>query len=133
MIRRPPRSTLFPYTTLFRSHVVQAGGVLVQDAPRLGDVEPILGPLVPGQVEHPVEIVANPADLRVLLASALQPAELALDLGAHGVRHAGFLDSPAVLGDDVAAFLAELLLDGLQLLPEQELTLALLHPLLDLV
>src|SRR3712207_7702823 len=25
MIRRPPRSTLFPYTTLFRS-VVQAGG-----------------------------------------------------------------------------------------------------------
>src|SRR5260370_23406657 len=25
MIRRPPRSTLFPYTTLFRSH--EAGGV----------------------------------------------------------------------------------------------------------
>src|SRR3989442_9772208 len=24
MIRRPPRSTLFPYTTLFRSHVVAA-------------------------------------------------------------------------------------------------------------
>src|SRR5438552_13167016 len=24
MIRRPPRSTLFPYTTLFRSHVPQA-------------------------------------------------------------------------------------------------------------
>src|SRR2546427_1890402 len=24
MIRRPPRSTLFPYTTLFRSHVRQA-------------------------------------------------------------------------------------------------------------
>src|SRR5260370_32824046 len=24
MIRRPPRSTLFPYTTLFRSHVVFA-------------------------------------------------------------------------------------------------------------
>src|SRR2546430_4420356 len=23
MIRRPPRSTLFPYTTLFRSHVTQ--------------------------------------------------------------------------------------------------------------
>src|SRR2546422_6942771 len=27
MIRRPPRSTLFPYTTLFRSHVVRAGVV----------------------------------------------------------------------------------------------------------
>src|SRR3712207_9380987 len=25
MIRRPPRSTLFPYTTLFRSHPVQHG------------------------------------------------------------------------------------------------------------
>src|SRR3712207_6983122 len=26
MIRRPPRSTLFPYTTLFRSRVVEPGG-----------------------------------------------------------------------------------------------------------
>src|SRR5256885_9494897 len=26
MIRRPPRSTLFPYTTLFRSHDVGSGG-----------------------------------------------------------------------------------------------------------
>src|SRR5258706_3705145 len=25
MIRRPPRSTLFPYTTLFRSHGAEAG------------------------------------------------------------------------------------------------------------
>src|SRR5687768_17895959 len=30
MIRRPPRSTLFPYTTLFRSH---GGGRLEQAAP----------------------------------------------------------------------------------------------------
>src|SRR2546430_10953162 len=27
MIRRPPRSTLFPYTTLFRSHLLARGGV----------------------------------------------------------------------------------------------------------
>src|SRR3989442_11120429 len=27
MIRRPPRSTLFPYTTLFRSHAVALGPV----------------------------------------------------------------------------------------------------------
>src|SRR5258708_31265396 len=26
MIRRPPRSTLFPYTTLFRSHKTEDGG-----------------------------------------------------------------------------------------------------------
>src|SRR2546427_1141565 len=31
MIRRPPRSTLFPYTTLFRS--VQASGTIVADLP----------------------------------------------------------------------------------------------------
>src|SRR3712207_7454796 len=35
MIRRPPRSTLFPYTTLFRSHVAAdrrpAGGVRGDD------------------------------------------------------------------------------------------------------
>src|SRR5437660_8155281 len=35
MIRRPPRSTLFPYTTLFRSH--DLGSVLGQD---LGDRAP---------------------------------------------------------------------------------------------
>src|SRR3712207_8274775 len=30
MIRRPPRSTLFPYTTLFRSHLVErVGGLLL--------------------------------------------------------------------------------------------------------
>src|SRR2546430_13753449 len=28
MIRRPPRSTLFPYTTLFRSHKVRASFML---------------------------------------------------------------------------------------------------------
>src|SRR3712207_7346484 len=30
MIRRPPRSTLFPYTTLFRSRARRAGGVRLQ-------------------------------------------------------------------------------------------------------
>src|SRR2546426_5893648 len=36
MIRRPPRSTLFPYTTLFRSALLRRGqGVLRQVAPEL--------------------------------------------------------------------------------------------------
>src|SRR5256885_9973304 len=35
MIRRPPRSTLFPYTTLFRS-VSQLAGSLVRQYPRSG-------------------------------------------------------------------------------------------------
>src|SRR3989454_9471084 len=37
MIRRPPRSTLFPYTTLFRSHEVAE----IQEAYRL--LTPLLG------------------------------------------------------------------------------------------
>src|SRR2546425_9712734 len=32
MIRRPPRSTLFPYTTLFRSPVYIEDGVTIHDA-----------------------------------------------------------------------------------------------------
>src|SRR2546423_12762509 len=31
MIRRPPRSTLFPYTTLFRSQETFAGSILIAD------------------------------------------------------------------------------------------------------
>src|SRR3712207_8115872 len=40
MIRRPPRSTLFPYTTLFRSRVLGGGGRLETGflAARLGRV-----------------------------------------------------------------------------------------------
>src|SRR5256885_9405121 len=53
MIRRPPRSTLFPYTTLFRSRRVGARrlrepaarrGVVEQRAERLGQVVRVVGP-----------------------------------------------------------------------------------------
>src|SRR3712207_8279740 len=54
MIRRPPRSTLFPYTTLFRSLVVLgilvvAGGVAVGVWRRRVAAEPTAG-LVPAAV-----------------------------------------------------------------------------------
>src|SRR3712207_8535816 len=55
MIRRPPRSTLFPYTTLFRSPAVRH---LLERLVRLGlpDLEP--GPR--GQVgDHPAELRAG--------------------------------------------------------------------------
>src|SRR2546430_12580180 len=35
MIRRPPRSTLFPYTTLFRSHTREPGGGAVRAVQRV--------------------------------------------------------------------------------------------------
>src|SRR3712207_7365546 len=56
MIRRPPRSTLFPYTTLFRSEVVeqrQRPGRRAGDQ-RHGVLHQILLPGVVQQVEHPV-------------------------------------------------------------------------------
>src|SRR3712207_7629831 len=39
MIRRPPRSTLFPYTTLFRSPRI---GAVVVKAPAAGDASAVL-------------------------------------------------------------------------------------------
>src|SRR2546425_9358479 len=73
MIRRPPRSTLFPYTTLFRSrdlHVKRAapwrpqrGGEVhgearaVERELRLGEVDPVLvGDLFPRSEEHTSEL-----------------------------------------------------------------------------
>src|SRR3712207_8984203 len=53
MIRRPPRSTLFPYTTLFRSVVlgrletVCREGVVDED-PAVGDLLGRVGPVVDG-------------------------------------------------------------------------------------
>src|SRR3712207_8615713 len=46
MIRRPPRSTLFPYTTLFRS-VQGSGGndVIIADATRIADIVGVQGGL----------------------------------------------------------------------------------------
>src|SRR2546426_6955617 len=51
MIRRPPRSTLFPYTTLFRSHDPEADA----DAVELGACRRHSGrPLGEGLRQHPV-------------------------------------------------------------------------------
>src|SRR3712207_8186107 len=38
MIRRPPRSTLFPYTTLFRSHRTPVVGVHQREAPQVASL-----------------------------------------------------------------------------------------------
>src|SRR3712207_7022214 len=62
MIRRPPRSTLFPYTTLFRSDHV--GEHLRDRQPLRG--EPVLAGLDAGQVEE-------------VLDQTLQPLRVALD------------------------------------------------------
>src|SRR3989442_5827987 len=78
MIRRPPRSTLFPYTTLFRSeHVVpplvpghRAAGVRLLQPLREVVVEPGVGAAVPGRVDR----------FRVPLQHALRVGEAAVVL-----------------------------------------------------
>src|SRR5260370_23423434 len=66
MIRRPPRSTLFPYTTLFRSHVPERLHRLAADllrGERVG-VEEVLEEL--GEERRPVgdERLADPLEDR---------------------------------------------------------------------
>src|SRR3712207_7644706 len=55
MIRRPPRSTLFPYTTLFRSHAVLEEDLQVAAQPvdrgELPQLHPLLGFHVPARAE----------------------------------------------------------------------------------
>src|SRR2546422_3108814 len=53
MIRRPPRSTLFPYTTLFRSDIKP----LISRVPGVGRVE------VQGSDIREIEVITDPARL----------------------------------------------------------------------
>src|SRR3989442_10576350 len=58
MIRRPPRSTLFPYTTLFRSHAAETGTMLeINAAPDRRDLSDLNARLA---AEAGVTIVIDP-------------------------------------------------------------------------
>src|SRR3712207_7132539 len=67
MIRRPPRSTLFPYTTLFRSRLEQSL-VRVEHRARSG---PCKGPA--GQRRRRTELSRPRAAVRRLCATGLRP------------------------------------------------------------
>src|SRR3712207_8041224 len=80
MIRRPPRSTLFPYTTLFRSHP-----------------EPVVArrrghhPASPGLVVQGQQRVEGAAQLE--RARRLEALQLEPDVRAHGDRKSTRLNS----------------------------------------
>ncbi len=114
-------------------HVRETGVIFVEDLPGLRQVVVVLRAHVPRDVEHPVQVRADPAILRVLLARALQAVELAVDLGQHVLRHACLGDALAVGRHDVGLALVELPLDRLHLLAQEELALRLLHALGDVV
>src|SRR5256885_12784323 len=70
MIRRPPRSTLFAYTTLFRSPVLHVGPV------RPGHLQPVAV-----RLEPPFE---HPGRLTLLLGD--QPDDVLAQTGRDGLR-----------------------------------------------
>src|SRR3712207_8293671 len=68
MIRRPPRSTLFPYTTLFRSQVedhvavAEDRAVVAHPVPELDDAQAVLRPDAGRAERRP--LLAQPCGLR---------------------------------------------------------------------
>src|SRR5260370_9869176 len=73
MIRRPPRSTLFPYTTLFRSQVVEqvvTPGELVEHR---GD---FTRPLIQIRTGHPPSLDKRPGEVAAMLRSEEHTSEL---------------------------------------------------------
>src|SRR5256885_8167331 len=82
MIRRPPRSTLFPYTTLFRSNLrgeQRRVGELEPDS-MIGDRDDHVGLVASGRIrttrQHLVQAVAGLANLASNLRSEEHTSEL---------------------------------------------------------
>src|SRR2546428_13963908 len=75
MIRRPPRSTLFPYTTLFRSTqlAVNAQGYLALELVRKNNLELIKG------VDRATTTTISALRTAVIVAQALTNQELVLN------------------------------------------------------
>ena len=97
-------------------------------------VEVVLRRLRPGKRQDPVDVGADHAVLGCSSREALEAGQFAVDGLARLLRQVGRLNSLAQLADLrlLGIALAELLLDRLHLLAEEELTLALLHLRLDL-
>src|SRR3712207_8764555 len=64
MIRRPPRSTLFPYTTLFRSHPISLQAV----AQTLASMGAFIECRMPADSLEPADCGSDPPDVIVLSA-----------------------------------------------------------------
>src|SRR3712207_6592820 len=95
MIRRPPRSTLFPYTTLFRSRIAPTfGGIHLEDisAPECFEIEARLiealdKPVIHDDV-HGTAVVALAAVLAACRQAGLELREQVV--GQIGLGAAGF-------------------------------------------
>src|SRR2546422_10288278 len=105
MIRRPPRSTLFPYTTLFRSHrgevlagtgdrrvvlaVLAAEEPVAPEAAEIGDDGGDLGVV---EAAQPQGVAQVPGDPRFGLACGEPPVAAELAVLAHDARLPDLVD-----------------------------------------
>src|SRR2546430_1820112 len=96
MIRRPPRSTLFPYTTLFRSAVLQP--IVTAPAWLIGDVDTAfrviqaIGALAMSLAAVPVFLIAR----RLGLSSRVSLALAAFTVLVPDLLYASFISSEAL-------------------------------------
>src|SRR3712207_8819483 len=92
MIRRPPRSTLFPYTTLFRSVVIGEGEK--DQAPMLFNGEQV------GDGNGPeCDVAVDPVDGTTLMAKGMPNAIAVMAVAERG----GIEDPPAVIFNEKIA------------------------------
>src|SRR3989440_10999387 len=104
MIRRPPRSTLFPYTTLFRSHfiIVTYGPFALRE----GVTAPRRSP--PAGSDRTLLLECRLEQLRGALDEARAEADQArIRLAEAAAREAGETQRLSVLPDEVARARAE--------------------------
>src|SRR2546430_14774969 len=98
MIRRPPRSTLFPYTTLFRSVVDLVGGGVgkMHDGPQPGALA--LGPTDPQECPHGGhELLALHGQRQVGVGTTVEPAHSIAGVAERSEEHTSELQSQSNL------------------------------------
>src|SRR2546422_7651903 len=84
MIRRPPRSTLFPYTTLFRSIAAQREGALAEREEAAARVSPAFLTRYERSEEHTSELQSR---LHLVCRLLLEKKKQTGDSGRTGQRH----------------------------------------------
>src|SRR5256885_12974738 len=82
MIRRPPRSTLFPYTTLFRSFFVALGAGLAVSGVLITRLRPHaarwLGSIIAFAGEHPMRLLCTSAAIADRKSTRLNSSHLVI-------------------------------------------------------
>src|SRR5260370_27531028 len=85
MIRRPPRSTLFPYTTLFRSLYKIANDIrLMSSGPRAGFAELLIPENEPGSSIMPGKVNPTQTEALTMIAVQVMAGDVAVGFGGAG-------------------------------------------------